>query len=130
MFTLFVRETFAAAHRLELYHGKCEALHGHNFRVEALVEGEEVGREGMLLDFAVLKAHLRTILADLDHKYINEIAFFAERAASSEYLALYIYERLRELLHDDPAAEGTAVREVRVWESDNAYAAYGGSTRT
>jgi 6-pyruvoyltetrahydropterin/6-carboxytetrahydropterin synthase len=127
MFTLFVRDTFAAAHRLELYHGKCEALHGHNFRVEALVEGEELGREGMLLDFAVLKAHLRAILADLDHKYINEIVFFSERAASSEYLALYIYERLSKALREDPTVEAATVKEVRVWESDNAYAAYGGS---
>jgi 6-pyruvoyltetrahydropterin/6-carboxytetrahydropterin synthase len=42
----------------------------------------------MLLDFAVLKARLREILSDLDHKYINEITFFKERASSSEYLAL------------------------------------------
>jgi 6-pyruvoyltetrahydropterin/6-carboxytetrahydropterin synthase len=122
MFTLFVRETFAAAHRLEQYHGKCEALHGHNFKVEALFEGEKIGKEGMVLDFALLKAHLSQILADLDHKYINEIPFFEERASSSEYLALYIYERLREMLR----AEDVAVKEVRVWESDNAYAAYGG----
>ena len=122
MFTLFVRAGFAAAHRLELYHGKCEALHGHNFKVEALFEGERLGAEGMLLDFAVLKGHLRDILADLDHKYINEIPFFKERASSSEYLALYVYDRLRELV----AEEGVTVKEVRVWESDNAYAAYGG----
>jgi len=122
MFTLFVRETFAAAHRLEQYHGKCEALHGHNFKVEALFEGEKIGKEGMVLDFALLKAHLSQILADLDHKYINEIPFFEERASSSEYLALYIYDRLREMLR----AEDVAVKEVRVWESDNAYAAYGG----
>jgi 6-pyruvoyltetrahydropterin/6-carboxytetrahydropterin synthase len=121
VFTLFVRESFAAAHRLELYHGKCEALHGHNFRVEALFEGEKVGPEGMLLDFALLKGYLREILADLDHKYINEIAFFRERASSSEYLALYIYDRLKALV----AKESVGVREVRVWESDNTYAAYG-----
>ena len=123
MFTLFVRDTFAAAHRLELYHGKCEDLHGHNFKVEALFQGEEVGPEGMLLDFAILKGHLRQIIADLDHKYINEIPFFRERASSSEYLAFYIYDRLQKLL----AQEVVTVREVRVWESENAYAAYGGS---
>ena len=122
MFTLFVKDTFAAAHRLELYHGKCEDLHGHNFRVEALFRGEHVGREGMLLDFAVLKARLREILSDLDHKYINEITFFKERASSSEYLALYIHDRLKELMRE----ESVTVAEVRVWESDNAYAAYGG----
>jgi 6-pyruvoyltetrahydropterin/6-carboxytetrahydropterin synthase len=122
MFTLLVRESFAAAHKLDLAHGKCEALHGHNFRVEALFQGEHIGEEGMLLDFAVLKTHLREIVGDLDHKYINDIPFFRERASSSEYLALYIYGRLAELIH----GQGVTVKEVRVWESDNAYAAYGG----
>ena len=120
MFTLFVRETFAAAHRIELYHGKCEELHGHNFKVEAAFEGEDVGKEGMLLDFAVLKAMLRAVIADLDHKYINDIPFFKERASSAEYLAFYVYGRLTELV----GKEHVAVKEVRVWESDNAYAAY------
>jgi 6-pyruvoyltetrahydropterin/6-carboxytetrahydropterin synthase len=122
VFTLFVRDTFAAAHRLELYHGKCEALHGHNFRVEALFEGEKLGPEGMLLDFAVLKTHLRSIIADLDHKYVNDIPFFKERASSSEYIAFYIYGRLEGLVEK----EGVTIREVRVWESDKVYAAYGG----
>jgi 6-pyruvoyltetrahydropterin/6-carboxytetrahydropterin synthase len=120
MYTLFVRETFAAAHRIELYHGKCEELHGHNFTVDALFEGEPIGEEGMLVDFAVLKAILRQIVADLDHKYINDIQFFKERASSSEYLALYIYGRLTGLVGE----ENVAVKEVRVWESDHAYAAY------
>ncbi len=121
MFTLFVRETFAAAHKLDLYEGKCEELHGHNFRVEALFKGEKVGREGMLLDFTVLKAYLREIVSDLDHKYLNDIPFFKERASSSEYLALYIHDRLKDMVKKD----GVTVSEVRVWESDNAYAAYG-----
>ncbi len=57
---------------------------------------------------------------DLDHKYINDIPFFKERASSSEYLAFYIYGRLAELA----GIESVAVKEVRVWESDNACAAY------
>ena len=84
MFTLYVRDSFAAAHRLELHKGKCEALHGHNFKVEVLFEGEQIARDGMLVDFAILKSFLRTIVADLDHKYINDIPFFKERASSSE----------------------------------------------
>ncbi len=120
MYTLFVRETFAAAHRIERYHGKCEELHGHNFRVDVLFEGERVGDDGMLVDFALLKGMLRQITAELDHKYLNEIPFFKETASSSEYVALYIYRRLKELA----AQERAAVKEVRVWESDHAYAAY------
>ena len=103
-----------------MYHGKCENLHGHNFRVEALFEGGQVGADGMVVDFAILKSHLRTIVADLDHKYINDIPFFKERASSSEWLAVYFYGRLKEQLE----GHAVAVKEVRVWESDNAYAAY------
>ena len=122
MFTLCVRDSFAAAHRIEDYHGKCEELHGHNFKVEVLVQGDAVGEGGMLLDFAILKGRLKEILEELDHKYINEIPFFKERASSSEYLALYIYDRLKVLL----GSEAVILREVRIWESENAYAAYGG----
>lgn len=120
MFTLCVQDSFAAAHRLEAYHGKCENLHGHNFRVEAFFEGEQLNEEGMLVDFAILKGYVQEAVAELDHKYINEIPFFQERASSSEYIALYLYDRLRALLSE----KGVSVREVRVWESDKVYAAF------
>ena len=102
MFTLCIRESFAAAHRIEMYHGKCEDLHGHNFRVEALFEGGQVGADGMVVDFALLKSFLRTIVADLDHKYINEIPFFKERASSSEWLAVYSTAGLRSSSKERP----------------------------
>ena len=120
MFTLCVKDSFAAAHRLETYHGKCENLHGHNFTVEAFFEGQQLNEEGMLVDFAVLKGYVNLALSELDHKYINEIPFFQERASSSEYIALYLYERLRSLLKE----KGVSVREVRVWESEKVYAAF------
>jgi 6-pyruvoyltetrahydropterin/6-carboxytetrahydropterin synthase len=120
MHTIFVRDTFAAAHRLESYHGKCEQLHGHNFTVEVLLEGDTLSSEGMLVDFATVKGHLREVLAELDHKYINEVPFFRERASTSEYMAFYIFEQLRSRI----AVPGVTLKEVRVWESANAYAAY------
>jgi len=120
MFTLCVKDSFAAAHRLEAYHGKCENLHGHNFTVEALFEGQQLNEEGMLIDFAILKGYVTEALSELDHKYVNEIPFFQERASSSEYIALYLYERLKTLLKE----RGVSVREVRVWESEKVYAAF------
>ncbi len=120
MFTLYVRDNFSAAHRIEDYHGKCESLHGHNFKVEALFEGSAPGEGGMVADFKILKAFLKDVLSTLDHRFLNEIAFFQERAASSEYLALYIYNELKNLLN----IEGVSLKEVRVWESETAYAAF------
>lgn len=124
MFALAVRDSFAAAHRLESYKGKCEALHGHNFTVEAIFEGEKVDRDGMLVDFAILKGYLREVLSELDHTYLNEIPFFRERASSSEYIALFIYQRITELGQEQNAS----LTEVRVWESANSYAAYRASS--
>ena len=120
MFTLCVKDTFSAAHRIEDYNGKCEELHGHNFLVEALFSGSNLGRTGMLVDFKLLKNHLKKILDTLDHKYINEIPFFKKRASSSEYLAMYIFDELKKRIK----GKETALKEVRVWESEKAYAAY------
>jgi 6-pyruvoyltetrahydropterin/6-carboxytetrahydropterin synthase len=121
MFTLYVKDSFAAAHKLVGYEGKCEELHGHNFVIEALFSGEKLGDDGLLVDFKILKDYLKTILDALDHKYLNEIPFFIERASSAEYIALYIFGEMEKQMKDRVAI----LKEIRVWESDKAYAAYG-----
>jgi 6-pyruvoyltetrahydropterin/6-carboxytetrahydropterin synthase len=121
MFTLCVKDSFSAAHRLENYGGKCEELHGHNFLVEVFFEGERLDECGMLVDFKVLKGYLKNVLDKLDHKYINEIPFFHERTSSSEFIAMYIFHELKMLIKEGMIS----LKEVRVWESENAYAAYG-----
>ncbi len=121
MFTLCVKDSFSAAHRLENYGGKCEELHGHNFLVEVFFEGERLDECGMLVDFKVLKGYLKNVLDKLDHKYINEIPFFHERASSSEFIAMYIFHELKMLIKEGMIS----LKEVRVWESENAYVAYG-----
>jgi 6-pyruvoyltetrahydropterin/6-carboxytetrahydropterin synthase len=121
MFTLCVKDSFSAAHRLENYGGKCEELHGHNFLIEVFFEGERLDECGMLVDFKVLKGYLKNVLDKLDHKYINEIPFFHERASSSEFIAMYIFHELKMLIKEGMIS----LKEVRVWESENVYAAYG-----
>jgi len=120
MFTLCVKDSFSAAHKLEDYHGRCEELHGHNFIVEAIFNGERVGTNGMVIDFQILKSHLKEVLTRLDHTYINEIPFFSQRASSSEYIALYIYGELKKALENGPVR----LKEVKIWESETAWASY------
>ncbi|MBA4391442.1 MAG: 6-carboxytetrahydropterin synthase QueD [Syntrophus sp. (in: bacteria)] len=120
MFTLGIKDSFAAAHKIVGYKGKCEELHGHNFLVEVFISGEKLGDDGLLVDFKVLKDYLKDILDGLDHKYINEISFFAERASSAEYIAMYIYGEIEKRI----TGKGVLLKEVRVWESDKAWAAY------
>jgi 6-pyruvoyltetrahydropterin/6-carboxytetrahydropterin synthase len=120
MFTLCVKDSFAAAHRLVGYQGKCEDLHGHNFAVEAFFSGEKLGDDGLLVDFKILKDYLKNVLDSLDHKYLNEIPFFIKKASSAEYIAMYIFGEVEKQMKGKEAI----LKEIRVWESDKAYAAY------
>ena len=72
MFEVRVEADFAAAHYLRDYHGKCERLHGHNYRVLAHARGEELDEGGMLLDFTILKKTLKNVCAELDHTNLND----------------------------------------------------------
>ena len=120
MFTLCVKDSFSAAHRLENYHGKCEDLHGHNFTVEALFTGEKPEKSGMVIDFKILKGFLKDVLRKLDHTYINDIPFFNQKASSSEYIAMCIYGKLKKAIENGPVH----LKEVKIWESETAWVSY------
>jgi 6-pyruvoyltetrahydropterin/6-carboxytetrahydropterin synthase len=120
MYELKVITQFAAAHRLENFNGKCEALHGHNWKVEVFLAGEGLDQAGLLMDFGVVKAKAREVLEELDHKYLNELAPFQDQNPSSENLARYLFQRLRAVIND----AGVRVSRVRVWESDTSCASY------
>ena len=97
MFEVRVTADFAAAHFLKDYNGKCENLHGHNYKVYAHVRGPELNEGGMLLDFTKLKTALREVCALLDHTNLNEFAVF-EQNPSAERIAMYIYNGVVERL--------------------------------
>lgn len=120
MFEVKIVTQFAAAHRLENFHGKCENLHGHNWKVEVFLVGKALDKAGLLLDFGVVKARTKEVLAEIDHKYLNELAAFQDRNPSSENLAQYLYERLGDIFNRD----GVKVHRVNVWESDTSCASY------
>lgn len=120
MYELKIITQFSAAHRLENFYGKCEALHGHNWKVEVFLVGAELDQAGLLMDFGVVKARTREALEEIDHKYLNELAAFRDQNPSSENLARYLFQRLGAILNRD----GVRVRRVDVWESDTSCAAY------
>ncbi|MDR2758722.1 MAG: 6-carboxytetrahydropterin synthase QueD [Spirochaetaceae bacterium] len=97
MFSVRVETDFAAAHFLSHYHGKCENLHGHNYRVRVWVRGAELDEGGMLVDFGVLKQKLRELIAGLDHTNLNDKPEF-KNDPSAERIARYIFKSLEELL--------------------------------
>ncbi|MBR5401049.1 MAG: 6-carboxytetrahydropterin synthase QueD [Treponema sp.] len=91
MFEVRVTADFAAAHFLRDYNGKCENLHGHNYKVYAHVRGEVLNEGGMLLDFTALKGALRAVCGKLDHTNLNDLEVF-DNNPSAERIAKYIYD--------------------------------------
>lgn len=89
MFEVRVEADFSAAHFLRDYNGKCENLHGHNYKVYAHVRGSQLNEGGMLLDFTKLKAALRAVCKELDHTNLNDFDYF-DQNPSAERIAMYI----------------------------------------
>jgi 6-pyruvoyltetrahydropterin/6-carboxytetrahydropterin synthase len=120
MFEVSVEETFAAGHALRNYHGKCENVHGHNYRVRVTLEGEQLDGAGLLVDFVELKRVLRAIIERLDHVFLNDIVPFDELNPSAENMARYFYQEMSSGLR----AAHARVAEVKIWETDTATATY------
>jgi len=125
MFQVRVKADFAAAHFLRDYHGKCENLHGHNYKVYAHVQGNNLDEGGMLLDFSQLKKALKEVISKLDHSNLNDIAYF-DQNPSAERIAMYIYQGIIQIVpnlkkKDDSSAYLYA---VDVFETDNNRARY------
>lgn len=119
MYYLRVEDDFASAHQLREYKGKCENLHGHNWRVLVRVKGERLDTTGMLMDFGDLKKLLKKVLDSLDHKFLNETPPFDTINPTSENIAAFLYEAMaREL------PETVCVHDVTVWESEKCAAIY------
>ena len=121
MFEVSVEHTFAAGHALRNYHGKCENVHGHNYRIQVIVRGESLDATGMLADFVELKRVLRAICEPMDHVFLNDMAPFIELNPSAENMARYVCERMQSELKQ---ANPVEVAEVKVWETDIQSATY------
>lgn len=109
-----VVKTFSAAHCLREYKGKCENLHGHNWKVCVTVTEHTLNKTGMVMDFADVRVMLDRVLEKLDHTYLNDTHPFVAVNPTAENIAEYIFRQLQ-------AAE-VKVESVQVWESENSFA--------
>ena len=130
MFEVRVSADFAAAHFLKDYNGKCENLHGHNYKVYAHVRGNKLNEGGMLLDFTKLKSALRLVCKNLDHTNLNDFDYF-EQNPSAERIAKYIYEQIIQLLLKEGIdisyknqTEDAFLYAIDVFETDTSRARY------
>ena len=122
MFQVSVEETFSSGHALRGYKGKCENVHGHNYRVQITLEGPQLDSIGLLVDFTHLKQVIREIIKRLDHQFINDLEPFTTVNPSAENLAKYFYEEVTGKLKDLPP--GARVTDAVIWETDTAFARY------
>jgi 6-pyruvoyltetrahydropterin/6-carboxytetrahydropterin synthase len=125
MYTVRVETDFAAAHFLSHYHGKCERLHGHNYRVRLWARGESLDDGGMVIDFALLKKTLRQAVSPLDHTNLNDLEVF-ENDPSAERIAKYIYDQCAHLL----GGKAGLLLAADVYETPGSMARYSPSPNT
>lgn len=121
MFEVMIERHFSSAHQLRGYRGKCENLHGHNYKIEIYARGRELDNIGLLVDFGELKSAANEIVNYLDHRNINELPPFDEELnPSAENLARYILERVAAGVSD----ERVEVYKVRCFETPTSVATY------
>lgn len=116
MYSVKVGVSFSAAHNLRNYKGKCEELHGHNWKVEIVAASAKLDKTGILLDFGYLKEELNAVIEKLDHKYLNNLAYFKKVNPTSENIAKYIYDNIKRRIK--------ILKQATVWENDKSRATY------
>jgi 6-pyruvoyltetrahydropterin/6-carboxytetrahydropterin synthase len=120
MYEINIIKSFSAAHMITNIGGKCEDLHGHNFKIEVTVASTNLNADGILIDFRVIKRWLNEILDNLDHQNLNDVPFFTRTNPSSENIAQYISEEMKL----KAAQAKVKVARIKVWESENAAVTY------
>jgi len=122
MFEIAVEQVFASAHALRNYKGRCENVHGHNWKVRVVIQGEQLDQTGMLVDFLDVKSLMGEILNRIDHQFLNEIPPFDVVNPSAENIAEYFYQEMTGKLEDTPVQ--VRISEVKIWETDIQSATY------
>ncbi|MEJ2368300.1 MAG: 6-carboxytetrahydropterin synthase QueD [Acidobacteriota bacterium] len=117
MYEVKITRDFAAAHRVLDYPGKCEQLHGHNWKVEVIARNRELDNLSMVLDFRKLKEAANQVIEKLDHNYLNEIPPFTEVTPTAENIARYLYDEISRKLD-------IGVYRVNVFETETCMASY------
>ncbi len=120
MFEVSIDYSFAAGHALRDYKGKCENVHGHNYKVRVTVQGENLDSTGLLIDFIDLRQAVKTIVDQFDHQFLNDVSPFDRLNPSAENIARYFSQELEPKVQQN----GACVHSVTVWETDTSFATY------
>ena len=121
MFEIFIRSDFSGAHQLRNYPGNCERMHGHNWKIEVGVKASTLNEIDVGIDFRDVKKAVSQVLSKLDHRNLNELPAFKKHNPSSERIAVYIFDRVRDELKGFP---GIKVSKVTVCETERSGVIY------
>ncbi|MBI5050779.1 MAG: 6-carboxytetrahydropterin synthase QueD [Nitrospirae bacterium] len=120
MYELVVEAQFSAAHQLRGYKGKCENMHGHNWRVQISVSAERLNEIGLAIDFHELKILANEVISTLDHSVLNETFPFTEINPSSENIAKWLYDSIKKKMPNG----NVRLSAITVWEAESSSATY------
>ena len=120
MFKLIVKKEFSSAHILHGHPGNCKRMHGHNWLVEAEVEGDNTNEIGMVIDFKDIKNNLKEIISSLDHQFLNDLEPFINENPTAENISKYIYKELSNNINTD----NIKVSKIKLWETSNSAVTY------
>lgn len=105
---------FASAHSLRGYPGDCANLHGHNWKIEVEIVGQELNEIGMVIDFKQIKKHAKEVVKALDHKFLNDIEYFKTINPTAENIAQYLFRQIQQRIE----APNVTMHQITVWEND------------
>lgn len=120
MYEIRIVTTFSAAHSLRNYPGNCKNIHGHNWKIEVVMQSEHLDDLGMSIDFRMLKQETEGLLNTLDHTFLNDHSPFNTINPTAENMARWLYEALSKRVNG-PRAK---VSRLSVWENENSSASY------
>ena len=103
MYEISVEHNFASGHALRGYQGKCEHVHGHNYKVQVTVAGEKLNPTGLF-----------------DHRMLNDLPPFDQLNPSAENMAKYFCDAVELVV----GPKGIHVQAVTVWETGTCSATY------
>ena len=120
-FEVIIERNFSSAHQLRGYKGKCENLHGHNYKIEIYARGRELNNIGLLVDFVELKEAADDLVTYLDHKNLNvDVPWFSDLIPTAENIAVVAWRQLC------PAIPAGLRLRLRLWETPRNYVEYEG----
>ena len=107
---------FSAAHTLPGV-DMCDRFHGHNWRVRLTVRVPESLLDGLGLgvDFREIERVTQEVVADFEHRYLNDLPEFRERPPTAERVAKLVCTRAAERFKD--LSPGAEISSVEVWET-------------